>query len=133
MSESDNTAVVHRVIDAFYRNDIDAIVDACAEDVTFYIPGPDVIPFAGHFKGRDAVREYFDMIPETFDTITAEIHDIVAQGNKVVVNGHEVGVVKSTGKRFDNHWVMVWTIHDGVITDLFEYHDTAAIAEAFTP
>ena len=79
------------------------------------------------------MREYFDMIPRTFDIVSFAINDVIAQGSKVVVNGHEVGVAKNTGKSFDNHWVMVWTIHDGIVTDIFEYHDTAAIAEAFTP
>jgi ketosteroid isomerase-like protein len=121
------------MFEAYEQGRIDDIVAMCADDVTIFLPGPDIIPYAGHYCGRDAVSEYFDMIPKLFDIIDYEVHGMVAQGSKVVVNGHEVGVVKSTGKRFDNHWVMVCTIHDGVITDIFEYHDTAAVAEAFTP
>lgn len=133
MTESEFTPFVQNLLDAFKRGDAEALIAACAEDVTGYIPGPDVIPFAGHIKGRDAVREYFDMMPMTFDTLEYEMHSVVAQGSKVVVNGHEVGKVKATGKTFDNHWVIVFTVHDDVITDVFEYHDTAALAEAFTP
>jgi len=133
MANSENIVLVQRLLEATGRGDNNTVVNACAEDITIFIPGPDVIPFAGHFKGREAVREYFDMIPRTFDILSFAINDVIAQGSKVVVNGHEVGVAKSTGKRFDNHWVMVWTIHDGIVTDIFEYHDTAAIAEAFTP
>ena len=133
MPENENVALVYSVFEAYEQGRIEDIVALCAEDITIFLPGPEIIPYAGRFQGRAAVHDYFALIPKLFDIIDYNVHSVVAQGSKVVVNGHEVGIVKSTGKRFDNHWVMVWTIHGGVITDMFEYHDTAAVAEAFTP
>lgn len=132
MTDTDNTAIVQRVFEAWDRGDIDAALSHFADDVTVFIAGPDVVPFSGHHKGRDAVRDYFVALPEFIEIISFTIHSVIAQGDKVVTNGHETGVARSTGKRFDNHWVMVWTIKDGLIADAFEYHDTAALAEAFT-
>jgi ketosteroid isomerase-like protein len=131
MTEQKNVALIKDIMAAFGRGDVDAIIDACADDITVFIPGPEVIPFAGHFKGKNAIREYFELIPRVIDLRSFSVHGYVAQGKKVVVNGHEVGVVRSTEKEFENNWVMVWTFEDGVVTDIFEYHDTAALVEAF--
>jgi ketosteroid isomerase-like protein len=132
MTDTDNTALVQSVFDAWERGDLDSALEVFADDVTVFIPGPDAIPFAGHHKGKDSVREYFAMLPRVLEIDSFTIHSVIAQGDKVVVNGHETGVAKETGKRFANHWVMVWTFADGLVTDVFEYHDTAALAEVFT-
>ena len=40
------------------------------------------------------------------------------------------GRVKSTGRMFDNHWVMAFSVRDGKIIKFEEYADTQALATA---
>ena len=130
---SDNVKLVQeRIYGAFGSGDIPGLLSALAEDVDWRFYGPPVIPFAGHYQGREAMMGFFGKVAESAEIQTFEPREFVAQGDKVVVLGYEKVTVKGNGRVFENNWTHVFTVRDGQIAEVREFYDTAAIADAFT-
>ena len=59
-----------------------------------------------------------------------EPSEFIAEADCVLVTGWSRGRVKSTGRIFDNRWVMAFNVRDGKITKFEAYADTQALANA---
>jgi ketosteroid isomerase-like protein len=132
MSERTNVGVVQQAYEAFGRGDIPAVLDLLTEDVEWTFQGPSVIPFAGTFRGREGIEEFYSLVGETLEFEQFEPREFVAQGDMVVVVGYERSVVKQTGRRFEQEWAHVYTLRDDKIATGRFFENTAAEVEAFT-
>lgn len=131
MDERGNVQRVQQVYAAFGRGDVDGVLQALAEDVDWFIPGPtDVIPFAGRRHGPQEVAAFFGILASTQTAERFEPLEFIASGDRVVVLGTQRWQVHSTGRTYEDGWAHVFTIEDGKITTFTEYHDTAAEAAA---
>ena len=126
-----NIELVQKIYAAIGRGDIDAVVAMMTDDVEIYVPGPDVIPFTGTFLGADGVVEFFRSIGANADVVAFQPAEFVVDDDHVVVLGSENLTAKSTGRSWSTEWAMVWTIADGKVSRLREFHQTHAIAAAF--
>jgi ketosteroid isomerase-like protein len=131
MAEQDNVQVVKDAYAAFGRGDIPAVVNACAPEVEWTIPGGAGIPVAGTFHGRKGVAEFFQALGENQTARQFEPREFIAQGDKVAVLGHYQWLIERTGKRYESDWVHVFTIRERSVMRFQEYSDTAAEAEAY--
>lgn len=131
MSEQSNVEVVQGVFAAFGRADIPAVLSLLAEDVVWTFPGPAAIPFAGERHGHAGATEFFMTLGGAVEFDQFEVRELVAQGDKVVALGFERGRVRASGRSFDNHWALVFTVRDGLVTNFRSYEDTAALVEVF--
>jgi hypothetical protein len=131
MAEQDNVQVVKDAYAAFARGDIPAVVNACAPEVEWIIPGGSGIPVAGTFRSRKGVADFFRALGENQTARQFEPREFIAQGDKVVVLGHYRWTVKPTGKPYESDWVHVFAIRNGSVVRFQEYSDTAAEAEAY--
>lgn len=131
MSEQENTQLVQRIYAAFGQGDIPVIMSLMAEDVEIRLPGPPEIPLAGTWHGHEGAGKFFQVIATTGEVQQFEPREFIAQGDNVVVLGHERVTAKPTGRSWETDWAMVWTVRDGKVALLREFHETAAIAEAF--
>ena len=131
MSDQDNIDVVQTVYQKFGEGDIPGIMDLIAEDVVVELYGPAVIPFAGTFNGRDGIAQFFQIVGENLDIEMFEPLEFIAQGDTVVALGHESVKARSTGKGWETKWAMIWTVRDGQVVCLREYHNTAEMVAAF--
>jgi ketosteroid isomerase-like protein len=131
MAEQDNVQVVKDAYAAFGRGDIPAVVNACAPEVEWIIPGGPGIPVAGTFHGREGVAKFFHALGENQTARQFEPREFIAQGDKVVVLGHYQWLIERTGKPYECDWVHVFTIRDGGVVRFQEYSDTATEAEAY--
>ena len=131
-AENENAQLVKSVYEAFSRGDIQKILDSLSDNIEWFVPGPKQIPYAGYSKGKENVKNFFKTLGETTDIKPLEVKDMVAQGDKVVVLGYYAGHAKTTGKKFEADWTMVWTIKDGKAINFREYMDPASIANAFS-
>jgi ketosteroid isomerase-like protein len=59
-----------------------------------------------------------------------EPHEFVAQRDRVFVTGFASGRIKATAKTWEDHWVFAITVRDGKLTNIREYVDTQALAQA---
>ena len=103
-------------------------------DVVWVFYGPeDVIDYAGTYKGREGVRQFFIDAYETVDIPEFTQNSFTVNGNVVIVIGWEKGTSKLTGGEYGVNWSHLFTIENGLITRFEEITDSAAIMEAILP
>ena len=131
MNEQENVKAVERIYAAFGQGDIPTILNMLAENIDWLFPGPADIPFAGRYRSREQVAQFFKIVGETIEVEQFEPQKFIAKGDKVVVFGHERMRVKSNGRLCETDWVHVFTLRNGKVVKIHEYYDTAAIVAAF--
>jgi ketosteroid isomerase-like protein len=127
-----NVDVVQQGYEAFGRGDITAVLELLTDAVEWTEQGPSVIPFAGTFRGREGIAEFFTLLDETLEFEQFEPRKFVGQGDTVVVVGYERGLVKPTGRTFEHEWAHVYTLRDGKIATGLFLEDTAALVDALS-
>ena len=127
-----NVDVVQQGYEAFGRGDIPAVLELLTDDVEWTEQGPSVIPFAGTFRGREGIAEFFTLLDETLEFEQFEPRKFVGQGDTVVVLGYERDVVKETGRGFKEEWAHVYTLRDGKIATGLFVEDTAGLVDALS-
>src|SRR6185295_8997859 len=108
MSERDNVKVVQDAYAAFGRGDLPGILERLAEDVDWEFKGPSTVPWAGHWRGRANVRDFFVKLAGAVEAQEFEPKQYVAQGDDVIAIGRYAATAKSTGKPFEVEWAMAW-------------------------
>jgi uncharacterized protein len=129
MSRQESKQVVKDLYAAFGRGDITSVLELIAEDVVWRLPGT-VPDYSGTYEGQTSVVNFFEELNSTVEIEGFEPLDFVAEGDRVLVTGWSRGRVKSTGRMFDNHWVMAFNVRDGKIIKFEEYADTQVLAGA---
>ena len=132
MNERTKVGVVQQGYEAFGRGDIPAVLELLTDDVVWTEQGPSVIPFAGTFRGREGIAEFFTLLDETLEFEQFEPRKFVGQGDTVVVVGYERSLAKPTGRTFEQEWAHVYTFRDDKIATGRFFENTAAEVEAFT-
>ena len=130
ISQQKNVQLVKKLYGAFQKGNIQFILDALAEDVDWELVGPVDVPYAGKRSGRAQVLEFFKVIDRTAEYEEFLPKEFIAQGNKVVVLGHERGRIKSTGRTFENDWMMLFILRGGKIVRHICYEDTGKMLTA---
>jgi uncharacterized protein len=131
MSEQANLQLVQEGYGDFARGDVQALLEKFAEDIEWIVPGSEKNPLAGTYKGRSRVGEFFKKLNELTELGLFEPREFIAQGDKVVALGREEGRVRSTARKFQTDWAMVFTVRDGKIARFHQYLDTSNIEAAF--
>jgi uncharacterized protein len=128
MSTQDNTQTVKEFFAAADRGDEHGLLALCAEDIQWIIPGD--WAWAGTHRGHAGLISFLHEAPETVEISTSERREFVAQGDRVVVLGVATGRVKATNKTFEDHFVFAITVRNGKLSNIREYVDTLALAQA---
>lgn len=131
MSEQQNVALIQKVLVAFGRGDVQAILDDLTTDCEFYCPGPSIVPYTGTKKGKSEVQAYFDALINTQSNANLNIDRFVAQDEAVVAIGRYTATVKSSGKPIDTPVMLSFQIQDGKISRHMVLGDTAAVADGY--
>lgn len=117
MAQESKTVDVQMLKDfaaAWNRHDIEALMGFMAEDCVFNaVAGPELL--GRSFKGRDAVREGFQMAWQTFSDAAWLDGDHFVSGNRGVSESTFRGT-KADGSRIEARMVDVFTFQDGKIT-----------------
>lgn len=129
MATNANKQIVKDLFAAFGSGDIAVLRDLVAEDVIWHLPGK-VPHYSGTYEGPDRVADFFEGLFENVGVEVFQPREFVAEADRVFVIGSSRGQVKSTGRMFDNRWVMAFIVRDGKITNFEEYADTQALAAA---
>jgi uncharacterized protein len=129
MATDDNKQIVKGLFAAFGSADIAVLRDLVAEDVIWHLPGK-VPHYSGTYKGPDGVADFFQGLFANVGVEAFEPREFVTEADRVLVIGRSRGRVKSTGRMFENRWVMAFTVRDGRIANFEEYADTEALAAA---
>src|SRR5690242_14829053 len=83
-----NTEIVHGVHDAFVRRDLPGLLALCDDNAEMFAAGDrSVLPYAGAWKGKSGIAEYFRRMAELFDVPKWDLQQTVASGDRVVTFG----------------------------------------------
>ena len=129
MSTQGNVQIVKEFLAALSRRDKQGLLALSAEDIEWIIPGEDW-PLAGTHRGPPGLESLLQRANETVETSYPEPPEFIAQGNRVLIIGFATGKIKTTNRRFEDHWVFAITVRNGKVTNIREYIDTQALARA---
>ncbi len=118
MSAEQNKAIVRQAYDAINRNDLDALDEMVASDVTDHDPAP------GQGPGLEGVKDYFSWLHAAFPDVHMDVEDMIAEGDKVVarisVSGTHQGEfmgIAPTGNRVTITGIDILRITDGKVVE----------------
>jgi steroid delta-isomerase-like uncharacterized protein len=128
MSTSTPGDVVGRFYEAFGAGDLDAALDACADDLEIVDPG------MGQVRGRKLFREYLETFKRAMPDARAIVEQMVESEGTVVVEGRFTGThtgplatddgdVDPTGAAVDLRFADVSRVRDGTIVAYHTYYD----------
>ncbi len=127
---SDNSVqIVKDFFAAMRSGNMQALLALSAEDIEWIIPGEDW-PLAGTHRGHAGLADLLQKASETLETSYPKPFEFVAQGDRVLVVGSANGKIKATNKTFEDDWVFAITVQNGKLTNIREYIDTQALAQA---
>lgn len=132
MSTQDNVQAVKEFWAAASRGDLNGLLAVAAEDIEWIFPGTDW-PLAGTWRGHAGVGNLLVAHNEKVEITSTDTREFIAQGDRVLVVGVAHGKIKSTNKPFEDHFVFAMTVRDGKVTNIREYIDTQALAQASEP
>ena len=126
MAANPNLALVRRFFTAYADHDFEAMRnEILAPEVTWRIPGHH--PLAGIKRGADEILAYFAELPHA--NFRAEPIVIAAEGD-YVVDVHR-GWAAYGDASLDMHWVLVYRVEQGRITEVENFAADQHAADAF--
>jgi ketosteroid isomerase-like protein len=128
MSTQDNVRIVKDFFAAMGSGDKQDLLALVADDIEWIIPGD--WAWAGTHRRHAGLIDFVQKSPETAEISTSELREFVAQGDRVIVFGVAAGRVKTTNKTFEDHFVFSITVRNGKVSNIREYIDTLALAQA---
>jgi hypothetical protein len=130
MSVEGNLKIVQQAYADFARGNIPGLLGALAPDIEWREPPGGPVPFAGVYRGREAVAEFFRALDETASVESFEPREFFAQGETVIVTGWYRFRVKATGRAYETDWVMVWRFRGGQVEQFQIHKDSSTEREA---
>ncbi len=113
-----NAALLEQLYADFAQGNLPAVLDACADNVTFQIPGKS--PLAGKYTKADFAQGFVMKLHElSGGTLKLEVHDVLASDR----HGTVLLTDKLTrgGKTTELRIVHVWRFENGKPVAFYEY------------
>jgi predicted ester cyclase len=119
MSAEQNKAILRQAYDAINRNDLDALDEMVASDITDHDPAP------GQGPGLEGVKDYFSSLHAAFPGFRMDVEDMIAEGDKVVARvtgsggthqGEFMGIAP-TGNRVTFRGIDILRVTDGKVVE----------------
>jgi uncharacterized protein len=123
--------VVEEIYANFGRGDVDAIVDAFAEDIHFVHAGGPEIPYAKDRRGKREAAAFFGDLAAAVEVTSFAPRSYFERGNEVMAVGHWSGRSRPAGRAFESEWAMLWGFDGKKVKSFRGYEDTAAVGKAF--
>jgi uncharacterized protein len=127
-----NVLTVQRAFQNFLTGNIQGIMDACTDDITWGSYSDPSVPFSKTYHGKSGVGEFFATLGASAEYKKFDTNEFYADDNSVLVKGYHEAVVKTTGKTFGHDFLMQFKLRDGEIFYFFSFIDILDEVEAFT-
>jgi uncharacterized protein len=120
-------------MDRLGQRDAEGIGELFADEIDWYVPGSEALPWTGSRSRREDVPDYFRTLWSAFvpGRSTATMDKLVIDGDDAVVFSSFSHVVAKNGKRLNTPAALHLTIANGQIVRMHLYEDTLAVHEAF--
>lgn len=123
--------VTQDVFVSFGDGDVPGILAQLDEDVVINFYGPEIIPYAGDYRGLDEARNFFETVLSSVDIHQFEPEQFMSDGDMVTVTGQLHLTARSTGRSFKSAFVHVITVKDQKWLRFRDFMNTAVAADAF--
>jgi ketosteroid isomerase-like protein len=120
-----------KVYEAILAGNFDGVRERLHEDCVIEFYGPDTIPYAGVFKGRDKCMDFFGHVQNDVSIHEFTQNEFIANDHQVAVVGHLQLETVSTGRVYDTEYAHIIDIEDGLWRRFRDFADTATVAHAF--
>ena len=128
MGTQDDADLVRRGYAAFSAGDMATLTEVFADDAVWHVPGNNSL--AGPKKGRDDILAFFgELFERTGGTIRVAVRDVIG-GQEHTIGLHSIHAERD-GKVNDQDAVLVFTIHDGRVAEVQEFHEDTARSDVF--
>jgi hypothetical protein len=116
------------------EQDAEGIGELFADEIDWYVPGSDALPWTGTRTRREHVAEFFQTMWPVYipGKSTATLDKLVIDGDDAVVFSSFSHVVAKNGKTLNTPAALHVTIAHGEIVRMHLYEDTLAVHEAFS-
>ena len=126
-----NVAATQKLFEAFGAQDIPKILEYVNDDVIIDFYGPEVIPYAGHYTGKEAARSFFATVLSSVDIHEFAPEEFLADRDKVVVTGHLHLTARRTGRDIVSDFVHVITLENEKWSRFRDFMNTTEAYLAF--
>lgn len=119
--------VVKSIYAAFGRRDAPAVFALFSPTVEI-VQSP-ALPWGGTYRGHDGARQFFGKLTAHINS-TVEVERFLRAGEQIVVIGWTQGTVNATGAKYRVPLAHVWTVKDGLVTQVHFIIDNPTMLEA---
>lgn len=119
-----NKEVVERMIDAIRVQDLDALQEVFAPDVSWWITG--TLDVSGETRGRDEVMKFFSYALDVFQDLELTVSSLFAEGDRVAAEWRMVAR-NAAGELYDGRNAVIVEVRDGLVLRVREYLDTEQV------
>ena len=129
MSAHPNLAKLDALIASFQAGDLEAVIDAYAEDGIYRVAGDNIV--SGNFRGHDEIRDFFiHLATVTGGTMRLDVVDTLADDDHAVMFWHLTA--EREGKTLDATGTMAFKIDaDGKFSESWFLYDDQRAYDAF--
>ncbi len=114
------------------NKDIDVLSTAFHPDVVVHIPAS--LPYAGDWRGLDALGRLFTVMHDTWSAINVEDMEATIDGDTLFMGGTLVATTRRSNKEIRQPFAQMLKIKNGLVVEGFPfYSDTAEIVAALDP
>ncbi|MFJ4481517.1 nuclear transport factor 2 family protein [Streptomyces longwoodensis] len=127
--------VAEKFLERLGRQDPDGIQELFSEEIDWYVPGSDALPWTGRRTRREEVAPYFSTLWQHLAHGQSKVvlERFLVDGSDVVLLAVFTHTAAPTSKEFTTPVAMHLAIEDGRIARMHLYEDTLTVAEAFSP
>ena len=125
--------VMASFMDRLGERDAEGIGELFADEIDWYVPGSETLPWTGSRSRREDVADYFRTLWPAFvpGQSMATVDRLVIDGDDAVVISRFSHVVAKNGRRLNTPAALHLTIANGQVVRMHLYEDTLAVHEAF--
>lgn len=107
------------------------LLENLTDDIVYKLSIGPGTPLSGEFHGRDAVAEYFRVMPSVVDHVGLNYYDFLANDEKAVVTGDETLRIIKNGAIFFTEWAVVCTFRGDKISHILVVENLGALSQAY--
>ena len=116
---------------ALLDGDFPKVHDMLHDDCVVEFFGPNTIPYAGRFVGKEVAKKFFSHVENDVLIHTFTQEEFIASETQVAVYGHLCLTAKVTGRKYDTKYVHIIDVKDEKWVRFRDFADTATVAHAF--
>ncbi len=127
-----NIAATQKLFEAFGAHNIPGILEYVNDEIVIEFYGPEVIPYAGTYRGRQEAHAFFSTVLSSVDIHEFVPEEFLADKDKVIVTGRLHLTAKATGRDIVSDFVHVITLAGGKWSRFRDFMNTTEAYLAFS-